>query len=96
MKNKKHLNFYKTNLQSGVIPWGGLCGSTDEGLLDECTLYLLSPTDNDIGDLAHEGLSTLYWGSGLPAILSDREKSLPFTELRQTIVLFMAAINNEL
>lgn len=94
MKNKKHLEFYIKCLETGNLPSFGLCGSADQGLIDATLLDQLSPTATDDVELYDSGLSTSYWGSGLAWL--DEDKYQKFTTLRQTIVLFMAAINKEL
>ena len=58
----------------------------------------LKPTLEDKEALEQEGISTTYWGSGLSDQLffqGDRLET-EFTPLRQTIVLFLAAMNEEL
>lgn len=99
---KKHLNFYKRCMATGMLPIdslgdsiyefghhgdnnGGLCGCADAGLIDRNVLLMFEP---DTGEP--------YWGLGDYEYSSLKETRLRFTPLRQTIVLFMAAINNEL
>ena len=62
--------------------------------LDHKSLKLFTPTANDEKQLAIEGLCSAWWASGL-SIYSSGLGSL-FTPLRQTIVLFLAAMNDEL
>jgi hypothetical protein len=88
----KHLQFYLHSIQSGTIKDFGLCNSIKSGLLD-----LFIPTKEDEDVLRREGVSVLFWGSGLPSGHKyDHERWYSFSPLRQTIVLLMAAINNEL
>jgi len=93
-KEGKYLKFYKECMETGKLPihedgdYGGLCFCLDK---DE-NFTLLKPI-NDGGYWAYDG-SNIYEED------LDR-KTAPivkqkFTTLRQTIVLFMAAMNNEL
>lgn len=89
---KKHLEFYLQHINSGKLPSDGLCSSIQSDLLK-----LFEPTIDEENDLLAEGTSALYWGFGLPLLgTSTIEKLYSFTPLRQTIILFCAAINNEL
>lgn len=80
----KHLKFYYESMNDDIMPFSGLCNCVVQGYLDRETFYLMEP-ENMRGSMA-------YWASG------DKDRSYQhiFTPLRQTIVLFMAAINNEL
>ena len=89
----KHLDFYYNCLLHGKMQTDGLCVASDEGLIDLEIFNLISPTDAEEDYLYEEGYSKLYWGAGLPGKLWGQNQ---FTPLRQTIVLFMAAMNNEL
>lgn len=89
----KHLQFYMDCMTKGCMDDFGLCNA----LKSKDTLDLFLPTDDDIKTLKEEGLSVLYWGSGLSLDNKyDHQRYWVLTPLRQTIVLFMAAINNEL
>jgi len=90
-KERKHLCFYLDHIKSGVIPSWGLCSCSLYGYLDDRLLDLFTPSSDDLGQLIKEGSATCYWGSG-----TNTDMLCKFTTLRQTIVLFMAAINNEL
>lgn len=94
-RDKKHLSFYKKCMSDKTIPFAGLCGCSTNRLLDRGLLDFMSPTSIDRVQLENEGLSRAFWGSGLNNSSGNR-LIFEFTELRQTIVLFMAAINNEL
>lgn len=92
MKNKKrltefsYLTFYRECMKTGVLPNTGLCfciPSYDGSFLD-----LMSPLRDE--------WSFFYWGSGLSVDDGYQKRAYEFTELRQTIVLFCAAMNNEL
>lgn len=96
----KHLDFYKKCMAKNKMPYkygihnGGLCGiAYNTNLIDKELLELFNPTDDDA--LAYRISGTGYWGY-------EHEDeghggySTKFTTLRQTIVLFMAAMNGEL
>ena len=92
----KHLDFYYACSVTGKIPKDGLCNCAHSGYIDKNLLDLFEPIQRDSNLLDKRGQTTIYWGSGLlqDSVLSD--KYFGFTSLRQTIVLFMAAMNNEL
>lgn len=95
--NKKTplLDMYKEWLEAGKLPEEGLCkcikSKAHEELLD-----LFNPSFNERVELAQVGFSSMFWGSGL--MVSDDHFQIwySFTPMRQTILLFMAAMNNEL
>jgi hypothetical protein len=106
VKRKKitpHLDFYYEHIKTGLLgkhigyfdnvyaKWGGLCQSMMYTSMCNELLDLFEPTEYDKKWLRWEGYSTVYWGEG-----RKTGKFGEFTELRQTIVLFMAAMNNEL
>lgn len=72
----------------------GTCCATS-GLCDKFSddeiFELFRPTENDKDKLALEGKSIYFWASG-----ESRDCPYKYTELRQTIILFMAAVDNEL
>lgn len=83
-KNKtgKHLQFYINCSKKQEMPRAGLCCCAWGGYIKEEVLELFQP----------ESASPFsYW-----ARRSEYESPFKFNILRQTIVLFMAAINNEL
>lgn len=88
-KNKpEYLKIYKEWMERGKMPKDGLClyfGKYHK------LLRLFRPTDEDFEELYRLGLPGVYWGRE-----SFYYKRDDFTPLRQTIVLFMAAMNNEL
>lgn len=94
MKDKRHLDFYKKSMKSGHMPEVGLCDCVGYKKLSAKLLKLMYPTVYDQQMLISEGFSTGYWASGFKTY--ERNKSYTFTPLRQTIVLFMAALNDEL
>jgi hypothetical protein len=87
-KNKRFLNFYKYCVKIGALPSTGLCASFSSGELD-----LFKP------DFESPHTSIYYWaykGTPIwPSELTDDQKR-EFTPFRQTIVLLLAAMNNEL
>lgn len=98
---KKHLEFYKQCMEAGRLAshefGSSLCAAADADLIDKQLLRIMQPTDRDEFELTAEGYSNGWWGSGVPVCsINTEEKWFGFTPLRQTIVLFMAAMNNEL
>lgn len=95
-KPGKHLKFYLDCIKTGEMPNEGLCLCVNEGgmgVLETSLLDLFIPNERERDDLFHDDHSRAYWGSGM----GDMQCAyFQFTPLRQTIVLFMAAINNEL
>lgn len=87
----KYLKFYKKCVKTGKIPKNGLCECLPQKSID-----LISPSSEDLVILEEEELLTGYWGSGLRYYNLPHDKAYKFTPLRQTLVLLLAAINNEL
>jgi len=101
MKQRKHLKYYKECMVAGKMGTDGLCSAARFDIIDQQTLELFTPSDDDIKQLVEDKQLTVgsslmysYWVSGV--IMSHPGRVNEFTELRQTIILFMAAINNEL
>lgn len=95
MKETPYLDFYYKCMEAGqILPMNdmgvGLCGY----IQNYPNFKLIVPTKDDYIKLDKEDLSLAYWGSGNEVDHPENEKG--FTPLRQTIVLFLAAINNEL
>jgi len=88
---KKHLAFYKKYAATGTIPENGLCQCSG---IDLELLKLFRPTKDVEKKLFISDQAYGYWGSGLS--IYDNNKYRSFTPLRQTIILFMAAMNKEL
>jgi hypothetical protein len=92
---KKHtpfLDLYDECMASGqMMKFYGLCNAIG---WSSAIFDLFTPTNQDELELSREGLSTAYWASGV--MKHDPCKKRTFTPLRQTIVLFCAAINDEL
>lgn len=90
-KNKQHLDFYKKCAQTGFMPVMGLCGAASHNLINGQLLDLFRPTKEDRLQLIAGRMPCGYWGRE-----SFYIEHGTFTPRRQTIVLLMAAINNEL
>lgn len=97
-KKTPYLNFYYKCIEKGEIPYrvaektsGGLCSIFGKRRV----FKLITP---------HEGTTanndSWYWGYSVDGDTSWQyhlgHKDTSFTELRQTLVLLMAALNNEL
>ena len=96
MKNKKYLSIYELWAPKGKMLPGetrdtsGLCDYFNGDPLFE----LMKPTVKDEEQLRHEGKSTYVWASDVG--YEEDGEFFTFNPLRQTIVLFMAAMNDEL
>jgi hypothetical protein len=88
-KKSRYLPLYKEWMEKGSIPGIGLCGSLDKEGRELLKNFV--PTD-----LMEADYSSWYWGSGLKYSDDVIEQMYSFTPLRQTIVLLMAAMNDEL
>jgi hypothetical protein len=96
---KKHLDFYKACMRAGCLPESGLCSCADDddsGYISSKLLDLFYPTPDDMLRLVNDGMPSMYWACGVQLDKIDNNFDRIFTPLRQNIVLFMAAINNEL
>lgn len=97
-KNKKHLDFYYKCMETGRLPGGdGLCKEALLGRISESLLSKIDPMNlcwqyrsNNYEELFGD-ICLPYWGSD-----DSLWRRGQFTPLRQTIVLLMAAMNNEL
>lgn len=81
-----YLNFYQEWAAKPRAHFGGLCEYFHES---DPIFNLIKPTYEDKISLARDRI-ILFWGR------DNGEPHCKFTPLRQTIVLFMAAMNNEL
>lgn len=79
--------------EKGKLPNIGLCSSTPSKYRN--TLGLLKPTMDDFKQLDKNGLCTNFWGSGLNAY-DFWDKFVAYTPLRQTIVLLICAMHDEI
>ena len=79
------------------MPAAGLCGCAEIELIAQDLLTYFTPFLEDEEELVREGYGCLYWASGISINHGSlHQRMYNFTPLRQTIVLFMAAVNNEL
>lgn len=92
-KNKPfYLAAYANWMKTKRLPHGwGLCREFEWLGAKDPFLKLVKPTYKDKMRLKKEGVSCNYWGSE-----TDSARYGAFTPLRQTLVLLMAALNNEL
>lgn len=87
-KPGKYLRFYERCMKDAMLPRNGLCGSFRKSKF----FKLIDP---------EYGLGETYWGIEQDVhvdqySLTWDDKWYAFSPLRQTIVLLMAAMNNEL
>lgn len=92
------LDFYNKSVKARRMPVPGLCYEFDSNIKDsfvppdiQSTFNMFKPSGHEIKNLYSEQKSSWYFGSDSGSWLEYQ-----FTPLRQTIVLFCAAINNEL
>lgn len=90
----KLIDLYKIWMKDGLLPGSGLCNSIPFEYRD--TLNLFSPTEKEELELQINGQAWAYWGYEGYSTDNRRIRCLGFTELRQTIVLFICAMNDEL
>jgi len=90
----KLIDLYKEWMETGEMPEMGLCGCLSETRYAE-NLSLFAPTEEDDIVLYKERKPTIYWGSG-EEMNGKTRLCYTFTPLRQTIVLLICAIHNEL
>lgn len=85
-------DLYKIWFENGETSGNGLCNS----IFGEYKqlLELFKPETDEYSELLEKELATTYWGSGLSQI--DDDRIFKFTDLRQTIVLFICAMSDEL
>ena len=99
-KQFSYLSFYERCMITSEVPRIKDC-LTDEGYHNGMCQHLpiefqeiMAPDGDEDKELLNEGFCDAYWGSGLPRNHEDERKL--FTPLRQTLILFMAAMNGEL
>ncbi len=92
MKEKIFLNFYKECVKEGKMPTQGMCKSfvRTEG---EPILDLFEPTFVECLESGHLGG---HWGALEKNYNNSFKRYYEFNEFRQTVILFCAAINDEL
>jgi hypothetical protein len=89
---KKIIDHYKEWVEKGRLPKNGLCFSVPNKYKD--SLYLFVPTDDDLDELVKLGISGFYWASGLT--IFDLNKKQALTPLRETIILLICAMHDEI
>jgi hypothetical protein len=89
---KKLIEHYKEWLEKGQLPKFGLCNSVPKKYKD--SLYLFAPTFDELDELACSGISGFYWASGLKIL--DENKKQALTPLRETIILLICAMHDEI
>lgn len=95
VKTMNHLKYYKECLKTGVLKGNsinvcnGLCYEPE---IDQELLALFIPTLEDQKE--HNVSENYYWAADGTDYVFDY--GIRFTKLRQTIVLFIAAMRNEL
>jgi len=77
-------------MRTGKMPRRGLCSALPTKLKGVIFTTVI-PTKNNILELGEKGKPTSFWGRE-----NWRYNESTFTPLRQTLVLLMAALNNEL
>lgn len=84
-------------ISDGVIGIkAGMCSNIPPEF--EMFLEVFTPIDEDIHELCTNGLSTQFWASGEPLATSWEEafpKYFGLTDLRLTILAFIAVLNEE-
>lgn len=86
----KYLKFYYDSIKNKRIPMSGLCCTFD---FDDIFEEFIRPTTEEL-QAASDKYDTWVWCETHRQIIHD--PCGKFNELRQTVVLLMAAINNEL
>ena len=89
---KKLIERYKEWANEGQLPRYGLCGSVPNEY--KGSLRLFEPTDDELDGLANLGISGFYWASGLG--MFDPNKKQALTPLRETIILLICAMHDEI
>lgn len=87
------MKLHKRWLEDGIMDDYGLCFIFEYGSeLYEYNEYfeLFEPTGRDLIELSREGLDSTYWASGCSEWSSARK--FTYSPLRQTIMLFIAAM----
>lgn len=99
MKNKKLIDLYKEWMETGYMgepqrSGGGLCNSIPEEY--DASFLLIRPESSDRRQLEEEKVDHIFWASNLPKRTKYKELAFSMTELRQTLILLICAIHNEL
>ena len=95
---KKLIDYHYEWLETNTIPCKGLCNSLKKiNPKYRRKLEEFNPTIEDIKVLFKENKTRLFWGADVSIHhVPYREIETQYTELRQTIVLFICAMCNEL
>lgn len=91
-----HLDFYNHCMRTGEMPFEGLCICARRGIIDAELFELFKPIGGAMQELEDHKKCTVMWASDVDECDTSKECFSGFGPLRQTIVLFMAAINDEL
>jgi hypothetical protein len=97
MKKKKYLDFYKKCMKTGYMPKSslngmnnGLCGNFGEKVME-----IFEPTIENCREYCV--VSWGYWAADRELVMDDPDYwHTGFGPTRQNIILFLAAMNNEL
>jgi hypothetical protein len=91
---KKLVEHYKEWIESRKISDDGLCNAIPAGYFID--LMLFRPTEDDLKLLIDSEISSLYWASGVSRTASDNKKRFALTPLRETIILLICAMHDEI
>jgi hypothetical protein len=89
---KKLIEHYKEWAEKGELPDDGLCGSVPYEYIE--SLLLFKPTKDEFIQLTSLGMSWGYWASGLSSY--DLDRYFRLTPLRETIILLICAMHDEI
>jgi hypothetical protein len=89
---KKLIEHYKEWAEEGQLPDYGLCNSVPSEY--EKSLLLFKPTDDELDELACLRMAVFFWASGLR--IFDKNKKQALTPLRETIILLICAMHDEI
>ena len=95
-KNKKLIDLYKEWMETDELPYSGLCSAVPNKYQD--ALDMISPSIEESLVLTKENKPIVYWGCGVAYSRMPDYQTIGcyFSPLRQTIVLLICAIHNEL
>jgi hypothetical protein len=89
---KTLIEHYKEWVEKGGLPKWGLCNSVPKKY--KKSLLLFEPTLYELNEVIDSGMSGLYWASGLT--MFDLNKKQALTPLRETIILLICAMHDEI
>lgn len=91
MSNKKKLiAIYKAAFKTGRLPFIGLCTTLVKNEIEIDNLKMFHPTGEDMVKLREKNMAEAFWGSGLH--VDNEDRYLKFTTLRQTLLAFLIAM----